>query len=132
MKTLVSASVLFLAVIVIIALCYFYLHNLLDYTEEILDKIPETKEKIESLSIYEKTKISLSMEKLNKKWKNKESFLCMCLRHEISRDFTEEMLLAKAYFDSESYSDFIANLMTAKDTVAHIKYDEELKLGNLF
>ncbi len=131
MKTLVSASLLFIAVLSVIAFNYFYLHDLLDYTEETLDKIPETIEEIESLSVYEKTKISLSMEKLNKKWKNKESFLCMCLRHEVSRDFTEEMILAKAFFDSGSYADFIANIMTAKDTVAHIKYDEELKVGNL-
>lgn len=132
MKTLITASVLFFAVIIVITFMYFYLHNLLDYTEEILDKLPETKEELESLSVYEKTKISLDLEKINKKWKNKESFLCMCLRHEISRDFTEEMLYAKAFFDSECYPDFIANIMTAKDTVAHIKYDEELKLGNLF
>lgn len=132
MKTLITASVLFLAVLVTIGFMYFYLHDLLDYTEDILDDMPETVEEIETLSVYEKIKISLSLERLNKKWKNKESFLCMCLRHEISRDFTEEMILAKAYFDSESYPEFIANIMTAKDTAAHIKYDEELKLGNLF
>ena len=74
MKTLITASVLFFAVIIIITFMYFYLHNLLDYTEEILDKLPETKEELELLSVYEKTKISLDLEKINKKWKNKENF----------------------------------------------------------
>lgn len=131
MKSLIIAAVLFTLVISIVLVNFLILNSLLDYSENILEKIPTEPDKISELSEKDKEKVEENLKKLEKKWKSNQSFLCTCMRHEKSRDFIKEIISAKAYFETEEIPDFIVNIRSVKDSLAHMRYDEGLKLGNL-
>ena len=65
------------------------------------------------------------------KWNKKETFLCLSLKHNVSREFAGQLIPAKSYFDSEEYPEFLALILSAKDTLKHISYDEGFKIGNI-
>ena len=131
MKTFIIALVMFFSVAVFITVNFFILDSLLDYSLETLENIPERISEVENLSEKEREKISANLDKLEKKWRNNETFLCMCMRHEKSRDFILEIICAKAYLESSEYADFVANIGKAKYSISHMKYDEGVKIGNL-
>lgn len=131
MKSLVTAVVLFLSVILLISVNSFILNDLIEYTEKNLGLIPETLKELENISTEQKEKISASLENIEKKWNKKETFLCLSLKHNVSREFAGQLIPAKSYFDSEEYPEFLALILSAKDTLKHISYDEGFKIGNI-
>ena len=132
MKSLITASVLFLSVLVLITVNFFMLDNLIDYTEKNLENIPETIKELEKMTNKQKENISLSLKEIQKKWDKKETFLCLSLKHTVSREFVGQLIPAKSYFDSEEYPEFLALIISAKDTLKHISYDEGFRIGNIF
>ena len=67
MKSLVTAAVLFLSVILLISVNSFILNDLIEYTEKNLGLIPETLKELENISTEQKEKISASLENIEKK-----------------------------------------------------------------
>lgn len=132
MKSLVISSVLFICVIVLISTDYFMLDRLLNDTKKELELIPKNLSELEGLQKKEITEIEKALEKTEKMWKKKETFLGLSLKHNVSREFTGQLIPAISYFKSEEYPEFLALVSSALDTVEHISYDEGLNLGNLF
>ena len=131
MKSLITAAVLFLSVLILITVNYFILNDLIDFTENNLAVIPETLNTLKNISAKDKEKISSALEKIEKKWEKKETFLCLSLKHNVSREFMGQLIPAKSYFESGEYPEFLALILSVKDTLKHINYDEGLKLGNI-
>ena len=132
MKSLYSACVLFSAVLILVFVDFFMLKSLLDYTEHELADIPSSLTELENLDKKEKVRIAEKLENVEKKWQKKETFLGFSLKHNVAREFTGYIIPAISYFKSEEYPEFLASLLSAKDTAKHIRYDEDLKIGNLF
>lgn len=118
--------------LVLITVNSLILGNLIDYTEKNLDIIPDTLKELEKIDEEQKEKISDSLKDIQKKWDKKETFLCLSLKHIVSREFTGQLIPAKSYFDSGEYPEFLALILSAKDTLKHISYDEGFKIGNIF
>lgn len=132
MKSLVFALILFLTVLALVVTDFFILKELLDYTESELEKIPVTLNELENIEKKEKIRIAEALKNIEKRWQKKETFLGLSLKHTVSREFTGYIIPAISYFESEEYPEFLASLLSAKDTAKHIRYDEDLKIGNLF
>ena len=132
MKSLYFACILFVVVITVVVVDYFMLKNLLDYTENQLSEIPTTLAELENQDEKEKIRIADKLKNIEEKWQKKETFLGFSLKHNVAREFTGYIIPAISYFKSEEYPEFLASLLSAKDTAKHIRYDEDLKIGNLF
>ena len=131
MKSLVIAWILFISVIALVAADYIVLNNLIEDTKKELETIPGILTELEKSSKKEKSDIKKSLEKIENKWSDRETFLCLSLKHNVSREFMGYIVPAISYFKSKEYPEFLALIMSAKDTLDHISFDEGIKLGNL-
>ena len=132
MKSLVISSVLFICVIILISTDYYMLESLIDETKKELETIPKNLTELEGLQKNEINKIEKALEKAENMWKKKETFLGLSLKHNVSREFTGQLIPAVSYFKSGEYPEFLALISSSLDTLEHISYDEGINLGNLF
>ena len=132
MKSLVTAIVLFVSVLILVSVDKVMIDNLIDDIKKELQYIPNTVSELEALDDGEKQEIEKSLVKAEKMWDEKDTFLYLSLKHNTAREFTEHLIPAICYFKANDFSEFIALFSLAADTLEHISFDENIKLGNLF
>ena len=131
MKSLVTSCILFISVMILSFTDMFMLDIFIEETKKELEAIPKNVTELEALNEKEKTDIEKALEKTEKMWKEKETFLGASLKHNVSREFTGHLISAISYYKSEEYAEFLAQVLSALDKLEHISYDEGIKIGNL-
>ena len=131
MKTVITAAVMFLAVIVFVWVNFNVLNNFFDETNELLVGLPTTVEEVEGMDQAQLAGVNERLEKIHMGWKERETYISLSLEHSVSREFLNAFLPAVAYFNTRSYPEFLAQIKLARDTLEHLIFDESLKLGNI-
>ena len=131
MKSLVTACILFVSVIILSLTDLFMLDSFIEKTKKELEAIPKNVTELEAMNEKEKNDIKKALEKTEKMWKEKQTFLGASLKHNVSREFTGYLISAVSYYKSKEYPEFLALVSSALDTLDHISYDEGIKIGNL-
>ena len=131
MKTFVTATILFFAVLALVIVNYFILGGLFEDIEHRLDAMPTKLEDIEALSESERAELLEKLREVKHKWESHEAYLYVVLDHAASRVFFNSLLPAISYCESGEDSQFLAELENAKNAVRHIRFDEGVKVGNL-
>ena len=131
MKSLYVSIFLFFGVVSALWANSIYIKQLVKNTNELFEEIPDDIYKVDNMTQKNQQKALEDIEKILKLWKRKKLYLCSILDHNMYRQFTGEIETAKAFFEAQEYPEFLSYIISAKDSLLHIKQDEEIFLGNI-
>ena len=72
------------------------------------------------------------LQRIHKKWEKHETYICLSLPHNMSREFSNGFMPAITYFEAGDYAGFVAGIRSAEDVLEHMAYDESVRIGNIF
>ncbi len=132
MKTLVTAVLLFISVLLFIGTNALFTADFFRETALNLSEIPTEPIFYETLSSDDGASIKGTLHAVKNDWSSKETYLSVVLDHKTSREFTGALNEALNFFGAGEYPEFLAALEDAKDTLDHLQFDESLRAGNIF
>lgn len=132
MKTLIKSAVLFLIVVAFVIVNSVLLSNLFSDIDSRLDKMPDSEKKLSEMSVSERKEYSENLDRIKERWLSWEQYIYITLSHDVSAEFTDNLLPTIEYFDSEDYSSYLASLAEAKDVLKQIRHNEGISFGTLF
>ncbi len=131
MKSLITAVLLFAAILVFIISNAFFINGFFKKTDDLLLRLPQTAHDAENLSESEKEAVSVRLSEIEKEWKSKENYVMSVLEHEKASDFSERLLSTKTFFEAEDYGEYASSLAALRNVTKHIIFDEGITLGNV-
>ncbi len=131
MKSVITAGVLFLVVLVFLCVNFFVLNAIFNETLDLFSLLPVSMDALEGADEKQLAEIDLHLNEIYGIWKKHETYLCFSLEHAASRSFLEVFLPAMAYFEAEEYPAFLAQIRAARDIMEHLVFDESVRIGNI-